>query len=196
MEFETIADTRLASILAYLQTGSIELASATTALPIKQVRSWIADADKTGELEKYRDGLRLATINRLVELRELALAAVENRLTAGDAVLNQKTGAVIRVPVRLADATNTYKTLADEIDRLQPASKDKGKQDERLLAIAGELQGYITAKARQLVTGPVDDVSEFLEDSGKAEQVASLPSPVPVQQEMPGAGQNDGGGGE
>lgn len=141
-------ESRLRILLTYVHTGNIPATAKHCGVSAKTVRDVVQVAESAGDVERLREALRLATVARLVDLRDKALGEIEQRLTVGESHFDGRTGRIAVLPVRAVDALRIFEVLSAEIAAVnRKPQSEKLKGDAKLLAIAEELQGYIDAKA-------------------------------------------------
>lgn len=154
---------RVGAVTTYLASGNLSLTSVATAIPLATLNRWkIAPwwkeltAEIRSEESLVLDGKLAKVVNKSVE-------QLMDRVEHGDYQFDQKTGAIVRVPIKARDAS---KITTDMIDRRQllqerQVAKLEGptKIEERLLKLAESFAAF--GKARVVKHEP--EALEYVE---------------------------------
>lgn len=103
---------KIEAVKTYLILGNVRLTAATLKVPEGTMRLWKSQAwwkEMEADL-RTEDELQLSS--RLKGIAQKSFDLVEDRLTNGNYVFDQKTGRLIRVPVNLRDA---HKVAVDSV---------------------------------------------------------------------------------
>lgn len=136
---------KIEAVTAWMSSGSLPIASATTGVPLETIRTWrrmpwwkefeqqIKDEDNQ-ELDAKFSGIVRKTLN-----------VIEDRIENGNFQLDPKTGRVIRVPVNLRD---THRVMSDLVDkrkviRNEPTKITSGDGvNDRLVKLAAQFAEF------------------------------------------------------
>ncbi len=105
---------KIEAVTAWMSSGSLPIASATTGVPLETIRTW-RRMPWWKEIEsqiKDEDNQELdAKFSKIIKK---TLDTIEDRLDNGNFQLDPKTGRVLRVPVNLRD---THRVMTDIVDK-------------------------------------------------------------------------------
>jgi len=106
--------TKYEAVALYKLVGSLNTVSTMMGIPYDTIKKWhIQDWWKDYELDIVQSN-RAKSNAKIQKIAEKAMVVVEDRLESGDYQLNQKTGNLVRIPVK-ADVAN--KILNDALTR-------------------------------------------------------------------------------
>lgn len=153
-------------VTTYLATGSPKITESLTTVPVPTINRWKKE-DWWKELEaEIREAEDLEMSARLKSVVDKSLENVMDRLENGEYVLNNKTGKLSRVPVKLRDA---QKALNDAIDKKRLLQKQPNKIvqqqasiDDRLKLLADQFAQFVNGKEIRDVPGEVIEGDEFI----------------------------------
>lgn len=155
---------RLQVVSTWLMLGNMAETAIVTGVPIQTCKSWkTSDWFKDACLQLQQEDLQQtsAKIKRIVEK---ALKSVEDRLDLGDAQYDQRTGAIVRVPVKAHVALKISTELLarqDKIDNAPLKNEVEKTIDDRLLKLSEEFSKFASKKISTSVVVDVEakDVS-------------------------------------
>lgn len=124
-------------IAAYKASGSLRIASAHVGVEYETAKKWKQNAAWWPEIEEE---VRLSQIHlkskRFQNLTDQAERIVQDRLENGEHFYDQKTGDIVRVPVKLEVAHRVWKDttekellMQEKLDRLKKIDVDETIQD-------------------------------------------------------------------
>jgi hypothetical protein len=140
----------------FLSTGSMRETSENSGVAVATIESWRKLPWWDNMLEEIKNTDRSKLQNKLSQIINKSLSAIEDRLENGEMVLNNKTGELVRKPVSLRDAqtaaTNLLgKQLALEKNIEETVVKQKTIQ-ETLTMLAGEFAKWNNKKIKASAT--------------------------------------------
>jgi transposase-like protein len=119
---------KIEAVTTYLALGSLRQVAAVTGVSYGMIKQWRIQPwwkDLEAEVLASR---RIAQGTKLSKIVDKSLDVIDDRLTAGDFILNNKTGEVQRKPVTLRDATMAANALMQ-----RAAILEKLQQDEKIV---------------------------------------------------------------
>lgn len=146
------ADVKYSAVQKYLALGNMRAVSELSNIPYPTLCSW-KRSDWWGDVvEDIRREERTRRSNRLQDIVDNSLNAVEDRLKNGDYVLNQKTGKLIRKPVAFREAAKAANDLLNQQTKMEELAQrtdvDKESVGETLKTLAAEFAKF-NKKIRQ-----------------------------------------------
>lgn len=151
---------KLQAVSTWLMLGNMAQTSVVTSIPLQTLKAWKATTwFKEYCLELQADDIQEMD-SKMKRVVEKALRSVEDRLDFGDAVFDQRTGAIQRIPVK---AVVALKITTDLLKQQQLAKdvpmreEDKATVDDRLLRLAEEFSNF--AKNKIKIKNTVIDVA-------------------------------------
>jgi transposase-like protein len=154
---------KIEAVTTYLALGNLALTSRVLNIPEMTLRTWKAKEwwkEIQDELQVMEE-LQLSA--RMKKVIEASMSAVEDRLTNGDWIYDNKNGCLMRKPVNLRDV---HKVAMDMIDKREhiiekvaaPSNVNMEQIDDRLKKLAEKFE-QIAAERKQMVI-EVTDVIE------------------------------------
>lgn len=168
------ANQRLQAVSTWLMLGNMAETAVVTGIPLPTLKAWkTTDWFKEYCLQLQQEDVQQMSSN-LKRVIDKALKAVEDRLDLGDAQFDQKTGAIVRIPIKAQVALKITSELMTKQDKLaEGPAKQEVKQavEDRLLKLSEEFAKF--ASKRLSTEVPID-------------VVAKEPKPVPKTIEIDG----------
>jgi len=148
---------KLQAVSTYLMLGSMPETAVVTGIPLPTLKTWkTTDCFKEYCLQLQSEDVQQMDSN-LKRVINKALKATEERLDVGDAQFDQKTGEIIRIPVKAHVALKITTDLMTKQQKLtdKPVEKELEKTiDDRLLKLSEEFARFAGPKMAKGI--PVD----------------------------------------
>lgn len=148
---------KLEAVSTYLMLGNMAETAIVTGVPLPTLKIWKAtDWFKEYCLQLQSEDVQQMDSN-LKRVINKALKATENRLDLGDAQFDQKTGEIVRIPVKAHVALKITTELLTKKQKLyeNPVREEVEKTiDDRLLKLSEEFAKFASGKIAKSV--PVD----------------------------------------
>lgn len=142
---------RLQAVSTYLMLGNMAETAIVTGIPIATLRLWkTTDWFKEYSLQLQSEDVQQMDAN-LKRIVGKALKATEDRLDLGDAQFDQKTGDIIRIPVKAHVALKISTELLTKQQKLyeNPVREEVEKTiDDRLLKLSEEFAKFASNKVK------------------------------------------------
>ena len=140
---------RLQAVSTYLMLGNMAETAVVTGIPLPTLKTWkTTDWFKEYALQLQSEDIQQMDSN-LKRVINKALKATEDRLDLGDAQFDQKTGEIIRIPVKAHVALKITTDLMARQQRLldNPIKEEVEKTiDDRLLKLSEEFARFANMK--------------------------------------------------
>lgn len=140
---------RLQAVSTYLMLGNMAETAVVTGIPLPTLKTWkTTDWFKEYCLQLQSEDVQQMDSN-LKRVISKALKATEERLDIGDAQFDQKTGDIVRVPVKAHVALKITTDLMARQQKLldNPIKEEVEKTiDDRLLKLSEEFARFANAK--------------------------------------------------
>lgn len=140
---------KLQAVSTYLMLGNMSETALVTGIPLPTLKLWKqSDWFKDYALQLQTEDVQQMS-SSLKKVIDKALKAVEDRLDLGDAQFDQKTGDIIRIPVKAHVALKITTDLMTKQQKLyeNPVKEQVEKTiDDRLLKLSEEFARFATAK--------------------------------------------------
>jgi phosphoribosylformylglycinamidine (FGAM) synthase PurS component len=137
--------------------GNLAETAVVTGVPLPTLKMWkTTDWFKEYALQLQSEDVQQMSSN-LKKVVEKSLKAVEDRLDLGDAQFDQRTGAIVRVPVKAHVALKITTDLMTKQEKLlaNPVKEQVEKTiDDRLLKLSEEFAKFASGKIAKSV--PID----------------------------------------
>lgn len=136
---------KLQVVTSYLMVGSLIEVSLLTTVPLPTLKSWSQQPWWKEACLRLQNEEVQQMDSRLKRVVDKALKAVENRIDEGDVQFDQKTGSLVRIPVKAHVALKISKDLMERQDKLREAPvKEEIKKtiDDRLLKLSEEFSRF------------------------------------------------------
>jgi len=141
---------KLQAVSTYLMLGSMTETAIVTGIPLPTLKIWkTTDWFKEYSLQLQAEDVQQMDSN-LKRVVDKALRAVEDRIDLGDAQFDQRTGEIVRVPVKAHVALKITTDLLTKQEKLRenPIAKEEVEKtiDERLLKLSEEFARFASMK--------------------------------------------------
>ena len=140
---------RLQAVSTYLMLGNMAETAVVTGIPLPTLKTWkTTDWFKEYALQLQSEDIQQMDSN-LKRVINKALKATEERLDMGDAQFDQKTGDIVRIPVKAHVALKITTDLMTKQQRLldNPIKEEVEKTiDDRLLKLSEEFARFANMK--------------------------------------------------
>lgn len=147
---------RVGAVTTYLASGNMSLTSVATEIPLATLNRWKVTPWWKELIETIRSEENLVLDAKLAKVVNKSVDELLDRVEHGDYQFDQKTGAIVRVPVKARDAAKITTDMIDRRQLLQGRQNDKKdntKVEDRLLKLAEEFTRF--AKARVIQNEPL-----------------------------------------
>lgn len=133
----------------YLATGSMELTSQQCNVPVPTIKLWRKHEwwDELVKDLQNTDNEKLDS--KMTKTIDKALEAIMDRLENGDYIMDQKTGKVKQVPVKIRDATVAMNTLLDKrqlLRKLPTKIVEQSSTQHQLQELAKQFASFVTGQ--------------------------------------------------
>ena len=140
---------KLQAVSTYLMLGNLSETAIVTGIPLPTLKIWkTSEWFKDFALQLQTEDVQQMDSN-LKRVIDKALKTVENRLDLGDAQYDQKTGEIIRVPVKAHVALKITTDLLTKQEKIReaPVKEEIEKTiDDRLLRLSEEFARFASMK--------------------------------------------------
>ena len=148
---------KLQAVSTYLMLGNMAETAVVTGIPLPTLKMWkVTDWFKEYALQLQAEDVQQMS-STMKKVIDKSLKAVEDRLDLGDAQFDQRTGAIVRVPVKAHVALKITTDLMARQDKLtaNPVKEQiESTIDDRLLKLSEEFARFAGPKMAKGV--PVD----------------------------------------
>jgi len=148
---------KLQAVSTYLMLGNMAETAVVTGIPLATLKIWkTTDWFKEYSLQLQSEDVQQMDSN-LKRVINKALKATEDRLDLGDAQFDQKTGEIIRIPVKAHVALKISTELMTKQQKLyeNPMKEEVERTiDDRLLKLSEEFARFAGAKIPKVI--PID----------------------------------------
>ena len=148
---------QLQAVSTYLMLGNLAETAVVTGVPLPTLKMWkTTDWFKEYALQLQSEDVQQMS-SSMKKVIDKALKAVEDRLDLGDAQFDQRTGGIVRVPVKAHVALKITTDLMTKQEKLSanPVKEQVEKTiDDRLLKLSEEFAKFASGKIAKSV--PVD----------------------------------------
>ena len=150
---------KLEAVSTYLMLGSMPQTAIVTGIPLPTLKSWkCMDWFKEFALQLKTEDIQQLDSN-LQRIVNKALKATEDRIDHGDAQYDQKTGEIVRVPIKAHVALKISTELLTKQQKLteNPIKEEVEKTiDDRLLKLSEEFAKFAGKKMEAAVAIDVE----------------------------------------
>jgi hypothetical protein len=144
-------DQKLQAVSTYLMLGNMPETAIVTGIPLPTLKVWkTTDWFKEFALQLKTEDVQQMDSN-LKRIINKALKATEDRIDHGDAQFDQKTGEIVRIPIKAHVALKISTELLTKQQKLEenPIKEEVEKTiDDRLLKLSEEFARFASAKAK------------------------------------------------
>lgn len=151
-------ETKVDAVTKYLATNSLRAVQDTTGVNINTFKQWQEARWYPDLVEEIRKTQRVELNTKLSKIVDKALAAVEDRIEDGEIILNSKTGALVRKPVSLRDASRVASDLMAQQNKLEEQSRGDTVQSESVQDVLKQLANEFAKFNRRLQNGPAETI--------------------------------------
>ena len=150
---------KLEAVSTYLMLGSMPQTAIVTGIPLPTLKSWkCTDWFKEFALQLKTEDIQQLDSN-LQRIVNKALKATEDRIDHGDAQYDQRTGEIVRVPIKAHVALKISTELLTKQQKLteNPIKEEVEKTiDDRLLKLSEEFAKFASKKLESAVAIDVE----------------------------------------
>ena len=150
---------KLEAVSTYLMLGNMAETAVVTGIPLQTLKVWkTTDWFKDYSLQLQTEDVQQMDSN-LKRVIQKALKATEERIDMGDAQFDQKTGDIIRIPIKAHVALKITTELLTKQQKLNenPIKEEVEKTiDSRLLKLSEEFSRFANARANTIEIEAVD----------------------------------------
>lgn len=144
---------QLAAVTTYLATGSIAETSRIINVPYRTVQEWTYTDWWKDLIKEIQSGEAQRTDNKMSKVIEKTLDMLIDRIEEGDYQYDQKTGRLVKLPLKARDLEKITSGLFDkrQLIRKQPTNikVDDLNQAERLLKLADQFAKFSGLKKEE-----------------------------------------------
>ena len=155
---------KLQAVSTYLMLGNMSQTAIVTGIPLQTLKIWkYTDWFKEYCLQLQSEDVQQMDSN-LKRVVDKALKTVEDRLDLGDAQFDQKTGEIVRIPVKAHVALKISTELLTKQQKLNenPIKEEVERTiDDRLLKLSEEFAKFASKKIEAVV--PIDVEAKFVQ---------------------------------
>ena len=167
-----------------MATGNLTLTASLTNVPRDSIKNWTKLPWWKEMVSELQNEEAIKLDKKLEKIVEKSLQATEERLENGDYYLDQRTGKIRRIPVKLRDVHTVTKDLIDRRKMLQKVQKDQNIRqieetvDDRLKKLAMSFaqialsQNPRVVEHGSVIEGEFDNIPEDIRESLEGEEDA------------------------
>ena len=157
---------QLEAVTTYLATGSIAETSRIINVPYRTVQSWKLESEWWPKVvEEIQSGENQKVDQKMSRIIDKTLEKLVERIEDGDYMYDQKTGRMVKVPLKARDLERITSGLFDkrQLIRKQPTNikSDPSNQADRLLKLAEQFASFAAGKEKE---EPKEIVDEYIVD--------------------------------
>ena len=157
---------QLEAVTTYLATGSIAETSRIINVPYRTVQSWKLESEWWPKVvEEIQSGENQKIDQKMSRIIDKTLEKLVERIEDGDYMYDQKTGRMVKVPLKARDLERITSGLFDkrQLIRKQPTNikSDPSNQADRLLKLAEQFASFAAGKEKE---EPKEIVDEYIVD--------------------------------
>lgn len=157
---------QLEAVTTYLATGSIAETSRIINVPYRTVQSWKLESEWWPKVvEEIQSGENQKVDQKMSRIIDKTLEKLVERIEDGDYMYDQKTGRMVKVPLKARDLERITSGLFDkrQLIRKQPTNikSDPSNQTDRLLKLAEQFASFAAGKEKE---EPKEIVDEYIVD--------------------------------
>jgi hypothetical protein len=144
---------KIGAVTTYLASGNLSLTSVATEIPLATLNRWKVSPWWKQLTEDIRAEENLHLDAKLAKVVNKSVDQLLDRVERGDFQYDQRTGHMVRVPIKARDAAKITTDMIDRRQLLQGAKVDKAdstkKIEDRLLRLADEFSRFAKSKVVQ-----------------------------------------------
>ena len=157
---------QLEAVTTYLATGSLAETSRIINVPYRTVQSWKLESEWWPKVvEEIQSGENQKIDQKMSRIIDKTLEKLVERIEDGDYMYDQKTGRMVKVPLKARDLERITSGLFDkrQLIRKQPTNikSDPSNQADRLLKLAEQFASFAAGKEKE---EPKEIVDEYIVD--------------------------------
>ena len=136
---------KIEAVTAWMSSGSLPIASATTSVPLETIRTWRKMPWWKEMEQQIKDEDNQELDAKFSKIVRKTLDVIEDRIDNGNFQLDPKTGRVLRVPVNLRD---THRVMSDLVDKRKVIRNEPTKSmsnegvNDRLVKLASQFAEF------------------------------------------------------
>ena len=170
------------AVLTWMTTGNLVQTAGIIGVGLPTVKHWRKQPWWQEIVEGFHDDDKVELDTKYQKIIRKALAVVDDRLENGNFQMDQKTGAIVRVPVSMSD---THRVMKDLVDQQQVLRKDKtvaveAKEtvNDKLVKLAQQFAEMAMTKTKVKDVGETYDME--LQALGEAGILSEVSNPTPT----------------
>ena len=170
------------AVLTWMTTGNLSQTAGIIGVGLPTVKHWRKQPWWQEIVEGFHDDDKVELDSKYQKIIRKALAVVDDRLENGNFQMDQKTGAIVRVPVSMSD---THRVMKDLVDQQQVLRKDKtvaveAKEtvNDKLVKLAQQFAEMAMTKTKVKDVGETYDME--LQALGEAGILSEVSNPTPT----------------
>ena len=145
---------QLEAVTTYLATGSLAETSRIINVPYRTVQSWKLESEWWPKVvEEIQSGENQKVDQKMSRIIDKTLEKLVERIEDGDYMYDQKTGRMVKVPLKARDLERITSGLFDkrQLIRKQPTNikSDPSNQTDRLLKLAEQFASFAAGKEKE-----------------------------------------------
>ena len=153
---------QLEAVTTYLATGSLAETSRIINVPYRTVQSWKLESEWWPKVvEEIQSGENQKVDQKMSRIIDKTLEKLVERIEDGDYMYDQKTGRMVKVPIKARDLERITSGLFDkrQLIRKQPTNikSDPSNQTDRLLKLAEQFASFAAGKEKEEQKEIVDE---------------------------------------
>ena len=149
---------RIGAVTTYLASGNMSLTSVATEIPLATLNRWKIAPWWKEMVEQIRSEENLVLDAKLAKVVSKSVDELLDRVEDGDYQFDQKTGKIVRIPIKARDAAKITTDMIDRRQLLQGRQNEKKdtaqKIEDRLLKLAEQFASF--GKARVVQHEPLE----------------------------------------
>jgi len=144
---------KVGACTTYLASGNMSLTSVATSIPLVTLNKWKVAPWWKQMVDDIRSEENLQLDSKLAKVVNKSVDQLMERVENGDYMFDQKTGQLVRIPIKARDAAKITSDMIDRRQMLQGLQVEKKegatKLEERLLKLAEQFASFGKAKVVQ-----------------------------------------------
>lgn len=138
-------------------------------VPFLTIVDWRGQQWFKDTIKEMQDDDGHALDHKITSIMHNSLDAITDRLANGEFIRDEKTGKVVRVPIKTRDATNAFNLLMDkrQLIRKQPTKITNNETvNQQLQVLANEFKKFLGKRVDENPLTIIEGEHEFIEDVG------------------------------
>ena len=162
---------KLKAVDMVMQGITTKLIAIELNVPFKTIESWRLQPWFKDIIKARKEEDNDSIDHKLTDIMHTSLGTIADRLENGDHVRDEKTGKIVRVPVKLRDANTAFTTLMDKrqlIRKLPTNIQDNTTVNQQLQSLAAEFKKFVNAKpeTEQLIEHVIEGDHVIIDEDG------------------------------